>query len=144
MALGPVEYVVLAFPGNKFTGEVAPALQEVVDKGIIRIIDLVFATKDSDGNVAVMEFADLDPEIAQALDPVIGDISGMLSEEDMAELGELLEPNSSGALLLFEHVWAVKLRDALANANGVLIDGGLIPQELAEEAAAQAEAAAAA
>lgn len=142
MALGPVEYLVVAFPGNKFTGEVAPALQEVVDKGIIRIIDLVFATKDSDGNVAVMEFADLDPEVAQALDPVIGDISGMLSEEDMAELGEMLEPNSSGALLLFEHVWAVKLRDALANANGVLLDGGLIPQQLAEEAAAEAAAAA--
>jgi hypothetical protein len=142
MVLGPVEYVILSFPGNKFTGEIAPALQEVVDKGIIRIIDIVFAIKDQDGTVAVLEFADLDPEVVRALDPVVGEISGMLSEEDMAELGELLEPNSSGALLLFEHVWAVKLRDAFANANGILVDGGLVPRELAEEAAAEAAAAA--
>jgi hypothetical protein len=143
MTLGPVEYLIIAFPGNKFTGEVAPALQATVDKGIIRIIDLIFATKDEDGTVTVLEFGDLDPEVVQALDPVIGEISGMLSEEDMAALGEALEPNSSGALLLFEHVWARELREALINANGILLDGGLIPRDLAEEAAAQAAAAAA-
>ena len=142
MVLGPVEYLILAFPGNEFTGEIAPALQEVVDKGIIRIIDLVFAIKDEDGTVAVLEFADLDPAVVRALDPLVSEVSGMLSEEDMEALGEALEPNSSGALLLFEHVWAVKLRDAFANANGVLIDGGLVPRELAEEAAAEAAAAA--
>jgi hypothetical protein len=138
MALGPVEYLIVAFPGNKFKGEIAPALQEVVDKGIIRIIDIVFAMKDAGGDVTVVELADLDPEIAQALDPVIGDITGMLTQEDMAALADALEPDSSGALLLFEHVWAKKLRDALVNANGILVDGGLIPQDLAEEAAGQA------
>jgi hypothetical protein len=138
-----VEYLIVAFPGNQFKGEIAPALQEVVDKGIIRIIDIVFAMKDEDGDVAVVELADLDADTVKALDPVIGDISGMLTQEDMAALADALEPNSSGALLLFEHVWATKLRDALVNANGILVDGGLVPQDLAEDAAAQATAAAA-
>lgn len=143
MALGPVEYVILSFPGNRFRGEIVPALQEVVDKGFIRIIDIVFAMKDADGNVAVLEFADMDPEIAQALDPVIGDISGMLTQEDMAALADVLDTNSSGALLLFEHLWAKKLREAIANANGVLVDGGIIPHDVAEEVATLAATAAA-
>jgi uncharacterized membrane protein len=138
MVLGPVEYLIVAFPGNQFKGEIAPALKEVVDKGIIRIIDVVFAMKEANGDVTVVELTDLDPEIARALDPVIGDISGMLTQEDMAALADALEPDSSGALLLFEHVWATRLRDAIVNANGILVDGGLIPQDLAEDAAAQA------
>jgi hypothetical protein len=137
MVLGPVEYVILSFPGNQFRGEIVPALRDVVDNGIIRIIDIVFATKDSDGNVTVKELGDLDAGTAQALDPVVSDITGMLSGEDIATLSDLLEPNSSGALLLFEHVWAMKLRDAFANANGMLVDGGIIPHEIAEEVAAE-------
>lgn len=140
MALGPVEYVVLAFPGNKFRGEIAPALQEVVDKGFIRIIDLIFATKAADGSVTVREFADSDPDIVRVLSPVVGDISGMLTQEDMKALADLIDPNSSGAVLLFEHVWARNLREAIANADGILLDGGIVPRDIAEEAAAQAAA----
>jgi hypothetical protein len=124
MALGPVDYVVLAFPGNQFHGEIAPALQEVVDKGFIRIIDLIFATKAADGSVTVREFADSDPDIMRVLSPVVGDIRGMLTQEDMKALADLIDPNSSGAILVFEHIWARNLREAIANADGILLDGG--------------------
>src|SRR3954452_6186696 len=100
MTLGPVEYLIFSFPGNRFRGEIVPALQEVVESGIIRVIDLILATKDTDGNVTVKEISDLDAETAQALAPVVADITGMLTEEDIAELSELLDTNSSGALLL--------------------------------------------
>jgi len=142
MTLGPVEYLIFSFPGNQFRGEIIPALQEVVENGTIRVIDIILATKDADGNVTVKEISDLDAETAQALAPVVADVTGMLTEEDIAELSDTLEPNSSGALLLFEHVWAQKLAEALVNADAVLVDGGLIPRDVAEEAAAFAAVAA--
>ena len=134
MADGPLEYVVFGFEGNRFTGDIGRALEEAVNKGIIRVIDIVFARRDADGNLTVMEFEDLEEESAQIFNPVATNVTGMLSEDDIRELSEELEPNSSAALLLFEHVWAQDLRNALLRANGRLIAGGLIPREIAEEA----------
>jgi uncharacterized membrane protein len=129
---GPVDLVLLAFPGNKFTGEVAPALGELVSAGTVRIIDLVFITKDSDGNVAGMELSDLGADAA-GFDDVDGEVSGLLTEEDIEAAGEELDPNSSAALLMFENTWAGKLVDALRGANGQVVAHERIPVQAMRE-----------
>jgi uncharacterized membrane protein len=134
VAEAPLEYVVIGFAGNQFKGEIIPALREVVEKGIIRVIDIVFARRDADGSLTVLELDDLDEESARAFSPVVTDVTGMFSEDDIREISEELEPNSSAAVILFQHAWADKLRDAVLRANGRLLAGGLIPNEVAEEA----------
>src|ERR687898_723782 len=103
MSLGPVEMIVIKFPGNKFTGEITPALADLVDKGLIQIIDLLFVAKAEDGTVLVEEIANLgDDEYAQ-FEAVVTDVNGMLNEEEAQRFAGMLEPNSSAGLLLFEH-----------------------------------------
>ncbi len=133
MALGPVEYLVIKFEGNRFTAEIAPALKDVVAKGIISIIDLLFVQKDMEGNLRAMELNEIDDdETAGLFDPLVDDITGLLSSEDIEELSESLENNSSAAILLFEHAWATRLRDALVNSGGRLVADGIIPREVVE------------
>ena len=136
MSLGPVEYMVIEFPGNQFKGEIVPALREVVYKGVIRIIDLVFMRKDAQGNVSVMELADLQKDAADAFAPLAREASTLFAEEDVQKVGEVMEMNSSVALLLFEHVWATRFRNAVLNANGRLIAGERIPREVVDAAVA--------
>ncbi|TAH49092.1 MAG: hypothetical protein EYC68_18345 [Chloroflexota bacterium] len=133
MAYGPVQYFVFDFPGNQFKGEIVPALQDVVAKGYIRIVDIAFATKDADGNIASFELNDLPDDTAQKFGSVIHSITGMLSDEDIAELSSQLPPNSSAALLVFEHVWAKDLADAIRNANGITVAQGFVPHNVVEE-----------
>ena len=139
MSIGPVEILVIGFPGNKFTGEVAPALADLVEAGLIRVIDLVFITKDADGDVAALELSELDETTGAAYRQHVEEPSGMLSEEDIEDLGAELEPNSSAAILLFEHVWATKFRDAVVDAGGELIASIRIPQDVVDEVLAAAE-----
>jgi hypothetical protein len=140
MALGPVEMIVIKFPGNKFTGEITPALADLVDKGLVRIIDLLFVAKAEDGTVLVEELANLgDGEYAQ-FEAVVSDVNGMLNEEDAQQFGGLLEPNSSAGLLLFEHTWATEFADALANADGELLYAERIPRAVIEALEAEVEA----
>src|SRR5688500_19818271 len=117
---GPVDLVLLRFPGNQFTGEIAPALGDLVSSGTIRIIDLVFVTKDADGNVAGVELADLG-DAGAAFEDIDGEVSGLLTDEDIDAAGEELEPNSSAALLMFENAWAGRFVDAVLAANGELV-----------------------
>jgi uncharacterized membrane protein len=131
--MGPVEILIVGFPGNQFTGEVAPALAELVDSGLIRVIDLVFVTKDADGDVAALELSELDDATSAAYRSHVEEPSGMLSEDDIEELGTDLEPSSSAAILLFEHVWATRFRDAVVNSGGQLIGSIRIPYEVVEE-----------
>src|SRR6187200_1318589 len=121
MSIGPIELLVLKFPGNQFTGEIAPALQDLVDSGTIRIVDILFAIKDVDGSVAVVEINELPTEIRGVYDPVVTDLTDMLTEEDVQVLTSGLEPNSSGAIMLFENTWATQFRDAVVRANGEVI-----------------------
>ncbi|KLK88075.1 hypothetical protein SZ63_03120 [Methanoculleus sediminis] len=136
MSLGPVEYMVIEFPGNQFKGEIIPALREVVDKGVIRIIDLVFVRKDEQGNVSVMELKELQKDAADAFAPLAREASTLFAEEDVAKVSDIVENNSSVALLLFEHVWATRFRDAVLAADGRLIAGERIPKELVDAALA--------
>jgi len=136
MSLGPVEYMVIEFPGNQFKGEIIPALREVVDKGVIRIIDLVFVRKDEQGNVSVMELDDLQKDAADAFAPLAREASTLFAEEDVRKVSEVMEKNSSVALLLFEHLWATRFRDAVLAADGRLIAGERIPKEVVDAALA--------
>jgi uncharacterized membrane protein len=133
MSIGPVEVLIVSFPGNKFTGDVAPALAELVEKKMIRVIDLVFVTKDADGNVVGVELAELDEATAAAYRAHVEEPSGMVSDDDIAELGAELAPNSSAAILLFEHLWATKFRDACVAAGGELVASIRIPQDVIKD-----------
>ena len=129
MDVGPVEYVVIEFPGNQFNGEVAPALARLVESGTVRIIDLVFVLKDADGNVTSLEYDELG-EVAAAFADIDGDADGMLSDEDVAEIAAGLHDNSSALLLLFEDLWAKEFTAAVLDSGGELVAGGRIPRDL--------------
>jgi uncharacterized membrane protein len=134
MAVGPVEYMIVAFPGNEFGGEIVPALAELAGSGTIRIIDLAFVMKDGDGSVAALEVSDLKPEIADAFSSFGAVPGNLFNDEDLTAAGEELEPNSSAALLVWEDLWATKLAEAIRDANGVLLDHDRIPHAVVQEA----------
>jgi uncharacterized membrane protein len=140
MSLGPIEMLVVKFPGNQFKGEIAPALAELVETGTIRVIDFVFIQKDADGSLTSVELADLDPDAASVYASAVDDVSGTLSEDDIIELGGLLENNSSAGLMLFENVWATRFADAVRNASGEVILSERIPRAVIEEVMAGSEA----
>ena len=125
--IGPVEYMIVSFPGNRFTGEIAPALAKLVESNTIRIIDLAFVGKYADGDVAAFELSDLDEEVRRGLDALGLEGSGFLGEEDLMDAAAELEPNSSAAMLLWEDVWAAELADALRGAGGELVALGRHP-----------------
>ena len=128
--IGPVEYMIVAFPGNRFTGEIAPALQELVDSETIRIIDLAFVTKDESGEIAGFELSDLDEEVRTALENAGAASGGLFNDDDLLAAAEELEPNSSAALLVWEDLWAARLADSIRGAGGELFDLGRIPHEV--------------
>jgi hypothetical protein len=132
MAIGPVEYMVLGFPENKFDGSIAPELMKLVDDGTVRIIDLVFITKDADGIVTAVEFDD-DDDLA-GFGAIEGDVGGLIGPEDVEYVADGLEPDSAVALLIWEDVWAKPLVEALRAAGGVLVEGARIPHDLIEPA----------
>ena len=90
--------------------------------------------KDADGAVVTAEMADLDSEVYKAFDSLSPEQMGLLNQEDLAAAGEELEPNSSAALLVWEDVWATKIRDAIVNAGGELLDLERIPGEVVRSA----------
>jgi uncharacterized membrane protein len=130
--IGPVEILEIVFPGNQFTGEIAPALGELVESGLIRVIDLVFVTKDEAGEIVGIELDAVDADTSAAFGQHVGEPSGMLADEDIADLAAALAPNSSAAILLFEHVWATKFRDAVINSGGELVASIRIPKEVVD------------
>jgi len=132
MDIGPVEYIIIGFPGNKFTGEIVPELAKLLDSGLIRIIDLTFISKDAAGHVQVVEY-DAVEELA-AFAGLDAEVGGILSDEDVAYAAVSLEPNSSAALLVWEDTWAGPFAAAVRRADGVILEGARIPREIIEEA----------
>ncbi len=133
--MGPVEYIVVGFPENRFDGTIIPALADLVDQGIVKILDLVFIAKDEDGDVVGFEFEDIPGEVA-ALTELEGEAGSLLSEEDIAIVAEDLAPGSSAALLVWEDVWAGPFQEAVRRCGGELIAGGRIPAVVIDAALA--------
>jgi uncharacterized membrane protein len=127
---GPVDYLIVAFPGNEFRGEIAPALADLVEAGTIRIIDLAFVGKDAEGNVAAFELTDIDPEVREGFEKAGVEVNGLFNEDDLAAAGEELEPNSSAALLVWENVWARNVAQAVRDAGGEVLDFERVPHEV--------------
>jgi hypothetical protein len=132
--IGPVDYMIVAFPGNQFKGEIAPALADLVDAGTIRIIDLAFVGKNADGETASFELTELDPEVQAGLDRAGIEVTGLFNEEDLQAAAEELEPNSSAALLVWENVWAREVAQAMRNAGGELLDFERLPHDVVQAA----------
>jgi hypothetical protein len=126
-ALGPISYLVVEFPGNKMTGEGFPALVDLVDRGLIRILDLTFVTRNDDGSIVAMELADLDGDGSLDLAVFEGASTGLLDEDDRAEAAAAIEPGSSAGILLFENRWAVPFVQALRNSEAQVIAAGYVP-----------------
>jgi dihydroorotase-like cyclic amidohydrolase len=137
--MGPIDYILVEWPGRQPNGEVAPHLVDLVDRGVIRILDLAFVTKDEDGTVAGLELADLGDGAAE-LEVFEGASSGLLSDDDLTEAAAALEPGTSAALLIFENTWAAPFAAAVRRSGGQLVASGRIPVEAVLAALDAAEA----
>ena len=133
MSIGPVEYIAIAFPGNKFSGAIVPAIKELQDSGTIRVLDLVIISKDAEGNVAAIEMSEASPEEAAALAVLGVKGTNLLGQEDFEDIGAALDPNSTAGLMIWENVWAARFAQSLRDADGILIANGRIPAPLIEE-----------
>jgi uncharacterized membrane protein len=134
--IGPVEYVLIGFPGNRFKGEIVPAIAELVDNGIVHIIDVAFVKKDQDGTVTAFEYDSLDDVLEFGFADIDGEAGGVLNDEDLLLAAETLEPNSSAALIVWEHRWAARVAKAIRDAGGRIVAGERIPHEIVEGALA--------
>jgi uncharacterized membrane protein len=137
MEVGPVDVYIIGFPGNKFTGRVAPAILDLVENGTIRILDLLFVSKDAEGVTTVIQAEDLDADGAGFLEIDVTQ-PGALNEEDAEEVSDDIPNNSSALLVAFENLWAAKLVDALQEADAVVIDSIRIPVDVVQAAIAEA------
>jgi Family of unknown function (DUF6325) len=132
----PVEYLIIGFPGNRFSGEIMPALTDLVENGVIRIIDLVFVKKDADGEVTTFEFEDLQEAAELGFADLDGEAGGLLSDEDLDLAAAALAPDSSAALIVWEQRWAERIADAIRNAGGEIVAGERIPATVVDAALA--------
>jgi len=125
--LGPVDWIVVEFPGSRFKGEIAPTLVDLVDRDVIRILDLLLLRKDDSGTLDVFEIADLEEGELGALRSYETALATLLSEEDVVAAAEAVEPGSSAALLVWENRWAAPFGSAVRHAGGQLVASGRIP-----------------
>jgi uncharacterized membrane protein len=132
--IGPVDYAIVAFPGNRFRGEIGPAIAELVENGTIRVIDIAFVAKDEDGNAVAMELLELDPDVQQALDSIGVEVGGLLSDDDLMDAADGLEPDSSAAMIVWENVWARKVAQSMRDAGGELVVFERLPHEVVQAA----------
>ncbi|WP_234412150.1 DUF6325 family protein [Nocardioides sediminis] len=139
--MGPVDYLVLEFPGSRMTGEGLPMLLDLVDRGIIRILDLAFVTKGTDGSVAGIAITDLDADGELDVAVFEGARSGLVDDDDLAEAGSVLEPGNSAGVLVYENLWAAPLARELRRGGAQMVASGRIPVQalLASIEAAEAQ-----
>jgi hypothetical protein len=126
MTLGPLEYVVIGFEGNRFTGQILSELRAAKEKGIIRVIDALLIRKDANGDITALELSDLSGQEAEAFGPIAGELLEVFEPDDVQAAASDLPNNSSAGLLLIEQTWAIPLKEAILNAGGVAVAGGLV------------------
>ena len=134
--MGPVDIVIIGFPGNRLTGRIAPAIVELVEAGTVRIIDLLFVMKDADGVVTSLQIEDFDDALRPSFVGIDVVRPGALGAEDADELSDDLLPNSSALMIAFENTWAARFTDAVRAADAVVIDQIRIPAAVVEAALA--------
>jgi hypothetical protein len=127
--MGPISYVIVEFPGNKMTGEGFPILLDLVDRGLIRILDLLFVGRDTDGTTRIIDVRDFDGDGSLDLAVFEGASSGLVDASDLPDLESVIEPGSSAAVLLFENRWAQPFVQALRDGEAQLVAAGYIPQD---------------
>ena len=133
MTLGPLECTVIGFEGNKFTGRVADEVARVVESGTISLVDVVFVTKDAGGDVAILELDNKDDPRFAGFAPMLKGLTGLLTEDDIETIAVKLPENTSALVLLFEHKWAVHIKEAMEAAGGFLVSRDTISPEVLEE-----------
>ena len=133
MDIGSLEYVVIGFEDDQFTHEILPELNAIQQKGLIRVVDLLFVMKDTDGTVTIREVSELSDEELAAYEGIAGDLMGLFTAEDIERLAEEIPPGTSAVVVLLEHTWATGLTEAVRRAGGMLLTGGLVtPDALAQ------------
>jgi hypothetical protein len=132
--IGPVDYAIVAFPGNRFRGEIGPALADLVDAGTIRIIDIAFVGKAADGEAVAFELTELDPDVQESLDKANVEVHGLLSEDDLISAADELDPDTSAAVIVWENVWARRVTQAMRDAGGIPVVFERVPHEVVQAA----------
>lgn len=138
-SLGPIQYIVVGFPGNKFKGEIIPALGDLVKAGIIRVMDLAFVKKDADGSMLIVELEELADDEAAPFGAFEKEIGDLLNDDDLLAAAEALEPGSSAAVLVWENLWAKRFAETVRAADGVLMAWDHIPYEAVQAIMAAAK-----
>jgi hypothetical protein len=125
--LGPVDWIVIEFPGSRFNGQIAPALNDLVERGLVRVLDLLVLKKDGDGSLEAFELADLDDSELGELRSYEAELAMLLSEDDVTAIAAAIEPGSSAAVLVWENSWAAPFASAIRRSGGQLVASGRIP-----------------
>jgi hypothetical protein len=125
--LGPVDWIVVEFPGSKFNGQIAPALLDLVERDLVRVLDLLVLKKDADGSLEAFELSDLDEGEIGGLREYESELAMLLSEEDVTSLAAAIEPGSSAGVLVWENTWAAPFASAVRRSGGQLVASGRIP-----------------
>jgi uncharacterized protein DUF6325 len=139
MTLGPLEYIVIGFDGNNFDGSIGREIGKVIDKGIIRLVDVVYVGRDGDGGATIVELDNKDDPRFADFAPLLANRMGLFTPEDLIQICDSLPLNTSGLVMLFEHRWAEDLKDALAAAGGFLVERVVIPPDVLAEVSAELE-----
>jgi len=132
MTVGPVSYTVVAFPGNKFNGSVAPEVEKLINSGLVRVLDLVFVLKDDNGDAVTFEFDQLEDLLP--FGELEGEVGGLITEEDLSHVADELPPGNSALAIVWEDLWAKPLVAAVQDSGGVVVDTARIPAQLVEAA----------
>ncbi len=140
LVLGPLEYLIVGFEGNRFTGQILVELRAAQEKGIIRVLDLFVIKKDVQGNVTALELSELNDEEKAELGPLAGNLMSLFSPKDLQPVAAGIPNNSAAGVLLFEHTWAIGLKEAIKNAGAIAATGGLVAPEVLQELEQELEA----
>jgi hypothetical protein len=126
----PLEYALIEFKGNKFSGKIVPELLDLAERGIVRYVDIVFIEKDKDGSTRTIELNDLDPEGYRMFVPIGKHVSSLFTTDDLEIAAKKLRKNSAALLLLWENLWTANFRKAVLDASGKLVERAQIPTEV--------------